>query len=133
MPMEQAKPLTVAVCSSSRADYSHLRWTLQAIEEHPHLTPRLVLFGAHLAPEFGETGRAARDDGFAVAAEIESLVSSDSDVGMADASMALMVNALSLVPSPKLSRSSSATSIQSLVPSKRYAPCTVPFDVHVAL
>ncbi|MDX1570941.1 MAG: UDP-N-acetylglucosamine 2-epimerase [Xanthomonadales bacterium] len=78
-----ANPRVIAVVSSSRADYSHLFWCLKAIEAHPELSLRLVLFGAHLAPEFGATGDEAERDGFEVSARVESQLSSDTDVGMA--------------------------------------------------
>src|SRR6201982_1190957 len=39
--------------------------------------------GAHLSPEFGATIKEIEKDGFAIAARIECLLSSDSDVGMA--------------------------------------------------
>lgn len=76
-------PRRIAVVSSSRADYSHLYWPLKAMDAHPELTPELILFGAHLSPEFGRTGHCAEDDGWPIVARVESLLSSDSDIGMA--------------------------------------------------
>lgn len=73
----------VAVISSSRADYSHLYWPVRAMLDHPRLDPQLVLFGAHLSPEFGHTGLAADRDELPVRARLECLLSSDTDVGMA--------------------------------------------------
>ena len=43
----------------------------------------MVAFGPHLSPEYGRTVDGVTADGFAVDAAIESLVSSDTDVGMA--------------------------------------------------
>lgn len=73
----------IAVVTSSRADYSHLYWPLRLLQEHPEVDLRLIAMGPHLSPEFGLTVREIEKDGFAIAARIESLLSSDSDVGMA--------------------------------------------------
>jgi UDP-N-acetylglucosamine 2-epimerase (non-hydrolysing)/GDP/UDP-N,N'-diacetylbacillosamine 2-epimerase (hydrolysing) len=73
----------IAVVTSSRADYSHLYWPLRLLAEDARVELRLIVMGAHLSPEFGTTIREIEKDGFAIAARIESLLSSDSDVGMA--------------------------------------------------
>lgn len=75
--------LRVAVVSSTRADYSHLVWPLRALKHSERFDPQLVLFGAHLADEFGNTHGQVTADGFAVAARVESHLSSDTDTGMA--------------------------------------------------
>jgi len=74
---------TIAVVTSSRADYSHLCWPLRDLAAHPEVDLRIVAMGAHLAPEFGSTAREISQDGFRIDARIECLLSSDSDVGMA--------------------------------------------------
>ena len=74
---------TIAVLSSSRADYGHLYWPLRAMQEHTELDPRLILFGAHLSPVFGHTADEVTRDGFQVHETAECLLSSDTDVGMA--------------------------------------------------
>ena len=73
----------IAVVTSSRADYSHLYWPLRALAEHPLVDLKLIALGAHLSSEFGTTIREIEKDGFTIAARIECLLSSDSDVGMA--------------------------------------------------
>ncbi len=73
----------IAVVTSSRADYSHLYWPLRELAAHPQLDLKLIAMGPHLSPEFGCTVAEIEKDGFAVAAQIECLLSSDSDVGMA--------------------------------------------------
>src|SRR6201987_4276325 len=73
----------IAVVTTSRADYSHLYWPLRLLAEDPRLELKLIVMGAHLSPEFGATVHEIEKDGFAIAAEIECLLSSDSDVGMA--------------------------------------------------
>jgi UDP-hydrolysing UDP-N-acetyl-D-glucosamine 2-epimerase len=74
---------TVAVVTSSRADYSHLYWPLRALAEHPDIDLKVIVFGAHLSPEFGLTIEEIEKDGFAIDGRIECLLSSDTDVGMA--------------------------------------------------
>ncbi|HTW47662.1 MAG TPA: UDP-N-acetylglucosamine 2-epimerase [Acidobacteriaceae bacterium] len=73
----------IAVVTSSRADYSHLYWPLKLLSEHPGVDLRLIVMASHLAPEFGATVREIEKDGFPIAARVESLLSSDTDVGMA--------------------------------------------------
>src|SRR5271154_355050 len=74
---------TIAVVTSSRADYSHLYWPLHDLKQHQDVDLKLIVLGAHLSPQFGETIREIEKDGFEIAARIECLLSSDSDVGMA--------------------------------------------------
>ena len=74
---------TIAVITTSRADYSHLHWPLRDLSAHPQVDLKLIVLGSHLAPEFGRAIRQIEQDGFPIAAEIECLLSSDSDVGMA--------------------------------------------------
>src|SRR6266478_9744453 len=73
----------IAVVTTSRADYSHLFWPLRALSGHPLVDLQLIVLGAHLSPEFGATIREIEKDGFPIAARIECLLSSDSDIGMA--------------------------------------------------
>jgi UDP-hydrolysing UDP-N-acetyl-D-glucosamine 2-epimerase len=74
---------TIAVVTSSRADYSHLYWPIHDLLQHEDVNLKLIVLGAHLAPQFGETVREIEKDGFPIAARLECLLSSDSDVGMA--------------------------------------------------
>lgn len=73
----------IAVVTTSRADYSHLYWPLRLLSEHPEVDLRLIVMASHLAPEFGATVAEIEKDGFPIAARIECLLSSDTDVGMA--------------------------------------------------
>jgi UDP-hydrolysing UDP-N-acetyl-D-glucosamine 2-epimerase len=74
---------TIAVITTSRADYSHLYWPLRALSEHPEVDLKILALGSHLSPEFGNTAKEIERDGFPIDARIECLLSSDSDVGMA--------------------------------------------------
>jgi UDP-hydrolysing UDP-N-acetyl-D-glucosamine 2-epimerase len=73
----------IAVVTTSRADYSHLYWPLRELADRADVDLRLIAMGAHLSSEFGRTVQEIEKDGFAIAARVECLLSSDSDVGMA--------------------------------------------------
>ena len=74
---------TIAVVTTSRADYSHLYWPLRELDAHSDVDLKLIVLASHLSPEFGHTVREIEKDGFAIAARLECLLSSDTDVGMA--------------------------------------------------
>lgn len=74
---------TIAVVTTSRADYGHLYWPIKALQARPAIDVRLLAMGAHLSPEFGRTVDEIERDGFAVHERVECLFSSDTDVGMA--------------------------------------------------
>ena len=73
----------IAVVTSSRADYGHLYWPLRDLLAHPDVDLQLIVTGAHLSPEFGSSVAEIERDGFPIAARVEGLLSSDTDVGMA--------------------------------------------------
>jgi UDP-N-acetylglucosamine 2-epimerase (non-hydrolysing)/GDP/UDP-N,N'-diacetylbacillosamine 2-epimerase (hydrolysing) len=77
------QPRKIAVVTTSRADYSHLYWPLRVLAERVDTELQLIALGALLSPEFGSTIREIEKDGFQIAARVECLLSSDSDVGMA--------------------------------------------------
>ncbi|HVJ07700.1 MAG TPA: UDP-N-acetylglucosamine 2-epimerase [Acidisarcina sp.] len=74
---------TIAVVTTSRADYSHLYWPMHDLRAHPDVDLKVIALGSHLSPEFGMTIREIERDGFPIAGRIECLLSSDTDVGMA--------------------------------------------------
>ena len=73
----------IAAITTSRADYGHLYWPLRDLADNEDIDLKLIVLGSHLSPEFGNTVREIEKDGFEIAARIECLLSSDSDVGMA--------------------------------------------------
>jgi UDP-hydrolysing UDP-N-acetyl-D-glucosamine 2-epimerase len=73
----------IAVITTSRADYGHLYWPLRDLADNDDVDLKLIVLGSHLSPEFGHTVQEIEKDGFEIAARIECLLSSDSDVGMA--------------------------------------------------
>lgn len=74
---------TIAVVTSSRADYSHLYWPLKDLAAHPEVDLKLIVMGSHLAPTFGMAAREIERDHIPIAARVECLLNSDTDVGMA--------------------------------------------------
>ncbi len=68
--------------TSSRADYSHLYWVFRELAKKTNVELTVVAMGPHLSPEFGNTLSNITADGFHTE-NIECLLSSDSDVGMA--------------------------------------------------
>jgi UDP-N-acetylglucosamine 2-epimerase (non-hydrolysing)/GDP/UDP-N,N'-diacetylbacillosamine 2-epimerase (hydrolysing) len=73
----------IGVVTSSRADYSHLYWPLYELSKRGDVELGVIVMGAHLSPEFGNTAREIENDGFPVVARLECLLSSDTDTGMA--------------------------------------------------
>jgi UDP-hydrolysing UDP-N-acetyl-D-glucosamine 2-epimerase len=74
--------ITVGVVTVARSDYSIYRSVLREIENDPGLSLRLIVAGAHLSNEFGDTLTPIRDDGFEIAERVEMLRSSDSPAGV---------------------------------------------------
>jgi UDP-N-acetylglucosamine 2-epimerase (non-hydrolysing)/GDP/UDP-N,N'-diacetylbacillosamine 2-epimerase (hydrolysing) len=70
----------IAVVTSSRADYAHLRWLLHDLKAHPAVDLQVITLGPHLSPAFGHTGQ---NVAAAKQVNIECLLDSDTDVGMA--------------------------------------------------
>jgi UDP-N-acetylglucosamine 2-epimerase (non-hydrolysing)/GDP/UDP-N,N'-diacetylbacillosamine 2-epimerase (hydrolysing) len=70
----------IAVVTSSRADYAHLRWLLHDLARHPAVQLDIIALGPHLAPSFGHTGKEISPGRVT---QIECLLDSDTDVGMA--------------------------------------------------
>ena len=72
--------IKIAVITSSRAGYAHLRWLLRDLQTHPAVDLQVITLGPHLSPTFGHTGRSIRA---LRQRNIECLLDSDTDVGMA--------------------------------------------------
>ena len=70
----------IAVVTSSRADYAHLRWLLHDLERHPAIELDVIALGPHLSPSFGHTGKVVSAKRVT---QVECLLDSDTDVGMA--------------------------------------------------
>ena len=70
----------IAIVTSSRADYAHVRWLLHDLGRHPTVELQVIALGPHLSPAFGHTGR---EISAARVTRVECLLDSDTDVGMA--------------------------------------------------
>lgn len=73
----------IAVTTSSRADYAHLRWLLHDLARHPAIDLHVIALGPHLSPEFGHTGEQIEKSVSRNFTAIECLLSSDTDIGAA--------------------------------------------------
>ena len=61
----------VAVFTGNRAEYGLQYPVLKAIDAHPDLEYRLIVSGAHLDKNFGNTIQEINDDGFEIHAEVD--------------------------------------------------------------
>ncbi|SHN82391.1 UDP-N-acetylglucosamine 2-epimerase [Bradyrhizobium erythrophlei] len=75
----------VCVVTGSRADYGLLYFLMRQLLADPLFDLSIVATGMHLSPEFGMTAKVIEADGFKIAARVETLLSSDSGVGVAKA------------------------------------------------
>lgn len=80
----------IAVVTATRAEYGLLYWLMREIKDDPDLELQVIVTGMHLSPEFGSTYQFIEQDGFAIDAKIEMLLSSDNAIGTAK-SMGLCV------------------------------------------
>ena len=60
-----------------RSDYDIMSSVFRAIKNHPNLELRLIVTGAHLSEEYGNTIDDIYNDGFEIEEKIESLISGD--------------------------------------------------------
>ncbi|QNF33807.1 UDP-N-acetylglucosamine 2-epimerase (hydrolyzing) [Adhaeribacter swui] len=75
----------IAVITGTRAEYGLLYWTLKALKEDDEIELLILVTGMHLSPEFGLTYRQIESDGFIINKKIETILSSDSSVGVGKA------------------------------------------------
>ena len=73
----------VCVVTGTRADYGLLRMLMHGIRESSDLELQVIATGMHLSPEFGLTYQEIEKDEFQIDARIETLISSDTHVGIA--------------------------------------------------
>lgn len=77
------KKRKVAVITSSRADYWLLKELIFLLHQSDNSLLQLVVMGAHLSPSQGNTIKKIEQDNFPIAAKIESMLASDTNIGMA--------------------------------------------------
>jgi UDP-N-acetylglucosamine 2-epimerase (non-hydrolysing)/GDP/UDP-N,N'-diacetylbacillosamine 2-epimerase (hydrolysing) len=73
----------ICVVSGGRADYGLLYWPMKEIQSAPGFELLIAVTGMHLSPEFGATAAMFGQDGFAVDARVEMLLSSATPAGVA--------------------------------------------------
>ena len=72
----------ICVVTGSRAEYGLLRWVVDRISNSKQLKLQLVVTGSHLSHEFGYSVGEIERDGFNVDYRVETLLSSDTSVGV---------------------------------------------------
>lgn len=72
----------ICVFTGTRAEYGLLYWLIKGINDDPDLALELIVAGMHMSPEFGLTYKSIEEDGFRISKKIESLMSSDTSVGI---------------------------------------------------
>lgn len=73
---------TVAVFTSTRADYGILYWLLKDLDQDDEIKCQLLVSGSHLSNEYGATYREIEQDGFQINEKIDISVDDDSQSGM---------------------------------------------------
>lgn len=76
---------SICIATGTRADYGLLYWLMHDLRDHPQFELRIIASAMHLVPQFGETIRYIRQDGFQIDATVPCLDEDDSDVGMGKA------------------------------------------------
>lgn len=74
---------SIAVFTSTRADYGLLRPVLFGLRDDPEIDLRLIVSGTHLSPEFGSTEQVIEADGFTIDERVDIQVSGESDLEVA--------------------------------------------------
>lgn len=72
----------ICVITGTRADYGLLYWTMKALQADESVDLSICVTGMHLSPEFGLTYKKILDDGFIINEKVETLLSSDTTVGV---------------------------------------------------
>ena len=72
----------ICIATGTRADYGLLYWLMRDLSDHPGFELSIIASAMHLAPQFGETIRFIRQDGFEIDATVACLDEDDSDAGM---------------------------------------------------
>lgn len=72
----------VCVITGTRAEYGLLRWVMQGIKDTSGLELQIIVTGAHLSTQFGNTYRDIEEDGFHINQKVDMQLSSDTPVGI---------------------------------------------------
>jgi GDP/UDP-N,N'-diacetylbacillosamine 2-epimerase (hydrolysing) len=74
--------IKVCVVTGTRAEYGQLYWTMKGIINDENLILQVCVTGMHLSPEFGMTYQEIEKDGIKIDYKVETLLSSDSPIGI---------------------------------------------------
>lgn len=72
----------ICVITGTRAEYGLLYWTMKALQADNGIDLSICVTGMHLSPEFGLTYKKILEDGFIINEKVETLLSSDTTVGV---------------------------------------------------
>ena len=72
----------ICVITGTRAEYGLLYWTMKALQADDDVNLSICVTGMHLSPEFGLTYKKILEDGFIIHEKVETLLSSDTTVGI---------------------------------------------------
>jgi UDP-hydrolysing UDP-N-acetyl-D-glucosamine 2-epimerase len=75
----------IAVFTGTRAEYGLLFWLMKAIEKNPALELQVIVSGAHLSPQFGETWKQIEADGFTISAKVDLQLADDTPLAITHA------------------------------------------------
>lgn len=76
------KKRKICVITGTRAEFGMLQWLLEEIKQDNDLELQIIATGMHLSPEFGLTYKLIEEKGFKLNKKIETLLSSDSTIGI---------------------------------------------------
>lgn len=65
----------VCVVTATRSEYGVLRWIIDGIQKDPDLQLQLLVTGAHLSEEFGETYKFVEEDGYVIDEKVDMCLS----------------------------------------------------------
>lgn len=67
----------ICIVTAARSEYGLLRWTIDGVHRDPELELQLVVTGAHLSVDHGETWKDIAEDGYPIAAKVDMGLNSD--------------------------------------------------------
>lgn len=67
----------ICIITGTRAEFGLLRWLMKEVQKEKSLELQVIVTGMHLSPEFGLTFQEVEQDGFAIDAKVEMLLSAD--------------------------------------------------------
>lgn len=74
----------ICIVTAARSEYGLLRWTIDGVHHDPELELQLVVTGAHLSAEHGETWKDIAEDGYPIAAKVDMGLNSDTKAAIVE-------------------------------------------------